>query len=130
MGNLMETIGAYRVILEDEAIGKDNTLMIVTSNGIYFGTPILAEKITTFKTTDDLMQLGYYQANYSSEEEVEDESFDLPELKLDETILLKDVKYKTGNVVVTAQYLVLNLNQVISVQIGFKDTIEKILGHQ
>lgn len=48
-------------------------------------------------------------------------------VNLDETILLENVKYKVGKIVMTANHVVLNISQIVSLHVLQTETAEAFL---
>lgn len=92
---------------------QNNTLIFFTSNGIIIGDlakPV--DQIYDTEDADDLMLLAYSDSNRDNQ---------------DETILLKNTEYKIGNIILKSKFSVLNVNQIISFQVGSKSSLKEIL---
>lgn len=131
MGNLNLTIDSFRLALE-ESLGEDNSLCFITSNGIYIGKHVLIDSDLKPEDINDnaenLIPFLYSQANSIELEGSSKEYKDyIDGLNFDETILLKDVRLKTGRISINIPHVVLNVNQVISVQLINNQNIEELL---
>ncbi|TWT00994.1 hypothetical protein [Planomicrobium sp. CPCC 101079] len=128
MGNMQETINVLRIAMEGE-FGRDNSLSFITPAGIYFGK-LLAIKEETREpaNADELVPINYSKANFYTRSELksQDNHF-LEDLDFSETILLEDVKFKTGKTVNHIKHAVLNINQIISVQLVANSAIDDVL---
>jgi len=114
MGNLSLTISNFSDALESETL-KDNCIAFVTTNGVYFATVVSLIDEPVFEDPKDIMLMMYSKINRFTGEEMEkEENSHLKDINFDETILLENVKYKTGNTTFHAKHVVLNVNQVVS----------------
>ncbi|WP_017379773.1 hypothetical protein [Paenisporosarcina sp. TG-14] len=128
IGNLQETINTFRIVLEGD-LGKSNCLSFVTTNGIYFGKQILVNNdLKEVNNTDELTPFIYSKANFFTEEEFNnEENTFLKELDLNETILLEDVKFKCRKAIIQIKHVVLNVNQIVSVQLVSNQAVDEFL---
>ena len=123
MANLMDTISALSSITEIKDI-QGNSLCIITSNGVYVGTQITVNNSdAVYTNTNNLIRHIYYLSIQNSENNVVNGKA----VNLDETILLENVKYKVGKVVMTANHVVLNISQIVSLHVLQTETAEAFL---
>ncbi|WP_341300240.1 hypothetical protein MHB44_17760 [Lysinibacillus sp. FSL H8-0500] len=125
MANLMETISALNSI-SDIKVFQGNSLCIVTSNDVFIGTQITVNNSDAVYTdTSNLIKHIYYLSLQSSDERRRNGEF----INLDKTILLANVKYKVGRVIMEANHIVLNIAQVVSLHVLPTETAEEFLQH-
>ncbi|MGI2326990.1 hypothetical protein [Planococcus sp. YIM B11945] len=128
MGNMQETINVLRIALEGD-FGNDNSLSFITPAGIYFGKLLTIKEETREATTaDEVVPINYSKANFYTKKDMRKEDNDfIKELDFNETILLEDVKFKSGKTVNHMKHAVLNVNQIISVQLVSNHSIDDVL---